>query len=301
MDDYSSAGKEGNVLPFGFRKIPVDEQIREDNWKLVEAGIRQGTEIVPVRRIRPLRVMMVLAPILLLAFGIWYMIYCTGNPGMEELKTGYGEVKNILLPDSSKIILNANSSIRMVQRNPKDGVSEVWLEGEAYFQVRKRSSAGKKFVVHTRQLDVEVLGTKFNVNTRREHAIVALEEGKVQLSVNGTTQTAPGKSEMVLRPGQVADVDGSRKLQLGSDKDVHVRSGWSRNEFHFDYTPLAEVARLIEDTYGYSMEAKDTTVFQMGVSGDLRASNLQELVKVLEAALPLSMRIENKKIYVIRP
>lgn len=301
MDDHSSTGKEGNVLPFGFRKIPVDEQIREDNWKLVEAGIRQGTEIVPVRRIRPLRVMMVLAPILGLAFGIWYMVYCTGNPGMEELKTGYGEVKNILLPDSSKIILNANSSIRMVQRNSEDGVSEVWLEGEAYFQVRKRSSAGKEFVVHTRQLDVEVLGTKFNVNTRREHAIVALEEGKVQLFVNGTTQTTPEKSKMVLRPGQVADVDGSRKLQLGSDKDVHVRSGWSRNEFHFDYTPLAEVARLIEDTYGYSMVAKDTTVFQMGVSGDLRASNLQELVKVLEAALPLSMRIENKKIYVIRP
>jgi transmembrane sensor len=301
MDDHSATGKEGNVLPFGFRKIPVDEQIREDNWNAVEAAICQGTEIVHARKFTPARVMMVAVPVILMAFGAWYIMYCKLNPGMEELKTSYGEVKNILLPDSSKIILNANSSIRMVQHSSEDGVGEVWLEGEAYFQVKKRSSAGRKFVVHTRQLDVEVLGTKFNVNTRREHAIVALEEGKVQLLVNGDAQTTPEKSKMVLRPGQVADVDSSRKLQLGSDKDVHVRSGWSRNEFHFDDTPLAEVSRLIEDTYGYVMEAKDTTVFQMGVSGDLRASNLQELVKVLEVALKLSMRIENKKIYVIRP
>lgn len=301
MDDHSATGKEGNVLPFGFRKVPVDEQVREDNWNGVEAAIRQGTVIVHAKRITLARMMMVAVPVLLLAFGAWYIIYSKINPGMEELKTSYGEVKNILLPDSSKIILNANSSIRMVQHSQEDGISEVWLEGEAYFQVRKRTSAGKKFVVHTRQLDVEVLGTKFNVNTRREHAVVALEEGKVQLSVNGAARTSPEKSKMVLRPGQVADVDSTRKLQLGSDKDVHVRSGWSRNEFHFDYTPLAEVARLIEDTYGYSMEAKDTTVFQMVVSGDLRASNLQELVNVLEVALKLSMQIENKKIYVIRP
>jgi transmembrane sensor len=302
-DQYSN--KEDKELPFEFRKKPVDEQMQQDNWNAVEAAICQPAAIrrpatpAAVRRIPRTKVWMAAASVCLIAIGTWYMVTGRGKPQAVELKTGYGEVKQILLPDSSLVILNANSSIRIQQEWSEEGGRQVWLEGEGYFQVRKKASTGQTFIVHTRQVDVEALGTKFNVNTRREHSVVSLEEGKVRLSVHGSAQTVLDKTgPTILRPGQVMEIDGSYQCRVNNDKDVSAHSGWARNEFHFDNTSLAEVASLIEDTYGYKMEVSDTSLLKLNISGDLRAANVKELVVVLEAALRLSMRIENKVIYV---
>lgn len=302
MDDVSKSSQEGNELPFEFRARPVDERIQEENWKAIEAAIRQKPEVAPVRSISWRRTFLVAASMIAVAFGIWYIGARTGTPQMAILKTGYGEVKNILLPDSSVVILNANSSLRIQQQWTDGDSRQVWLEGEAYFQVQKKPSTRQKFVVHTRALDVEVLGTKFNVNARRQHAVVSLEEGKVRLSVHGIVQSVmEKKTPVVLRPGQVMEIDESSQVRINEEKDVAAHSGWSRNEFHFDNTSLRDIARLIEDTYDYKMEAKDTSLFNLSVSGDLRAANVQELVKVLEVTLKLNMRIQNKTIYVTNP
>lgn len=307
MDNRRNNDAENNGLPFEFRKKPVREELQQENWKAVEAAIRQqsipGIEVVHVRKIPRVRLLMAAASVVLVVIGAWYIGNRTGKPQMAELKTGYGELKHITLPDNSVVILNANSSIRIPQPWSDEGSRQVWLEGEAYFEVEKRPAARQKFVVHTRQVDVEVLGTKFNVNTRREQSIVSLEEGKVKLSVHGEVQSVLEKeTPMVLRPGEVALVDDeSRQVKISNDKDVTAHSGWSRNEFHFNNTSLSEVARLIEDIYGYKMEVSDTALFQRSISGDLRAANVQELVKVLEVSLRLTMRIENKTIYVTNP
>jgi transmembrane sensor len=305
MDDRSNSGKEKEGLPFEFRKMPVAEQMQEENWRAIEAAILRQDDSAPVHRLSWLRLAVAAASVMLVAFGIWWIETRTAKPQLAEVKTGYGEVKHILLPDSSMVILNANSSMRIPQQWSDDdskGGRQVWLDGEAYFEVQKKSSTRQKFVVHTDQVDVEVLGTKFNVNTRRQHSIVSLEEGKVQLSVKGEVQSVlEKKAPVVLRPGQVVDIDGSTQVRISNDKDVITHSGWSRNEFHFDNTSLADVARLIEDTYGYKMEASDTTLFQRSISGDLRAANVQELAKVLEFTLKLRMRVEEKTIYVTNP
>ncbi|HTI08615.1 MAG TPA: FecR domain-containing protein [Puia sp.] len=302
MDDLSNSPEEGKGLPFEFRARPVDDPLREENWKAVEAAIRQQSEAAPVRGINWSRTFLVAASMIGVAFGIWYIGARTGTPQMSLLRTGYGEVKNILLPDSSVVVLNANSSLRIQQQWTDGDSRQVWLDGEAYFQVQKKSPTRQKFVVHTRDLDVEVLGTKFNVNTRRQHSIVSLEEGKVRLSMHGTVQSViEKKAPMVLRPGQVVVVDEARQVKVNEEKDVAAHSGWSRNEFHFDNTSLQEVARLIEDTYDYKMEAKDTSLYSRSISGDLRAASVQELVKVLEVTLKLNMRIQNKTIYVTNP
>jgi transmembrane sensor len=180
---------------------------------------------------------------------------------------------------------------------------QVWLEGEAYFQVQKKPSAAAKFVVHTKEVDVEVLGTKFNVNTRRQRAIVSLEEGKVRLSMNGVvTAVMEKKACLVMRPGQVAEVDEDLQAKVNEDKDVTERSGWSRHEFHFDHTSLGEIAHLIQDTYGYEMVMEDSAMLDKEISdaGGVRVSDVQDLVKVLIVASGYEMQIKDKKIYVTK-
>jgi len=106
-----------------------------------------------------------------------------------------------------------------------------------------------------------------------------------------------------MRPGETVVVDASSAPKLNEDRNVTAHSGWTKNEFHFDNTSLAEIARLMEDTYGYKMMVADSSLWKLSVSGDLRASNIQELIKVLEVTLKVSMRVdrERKTIYVTQP
>jgi transmembrane sensor len=306
MDEFSTNRNEKRSLPFGFRRKPLDERVQEENWKEVEAAIRQ-MEASPVRVMRGVwvvKVMVAAASIAALVIGIWWVSNRTGRPEeMAVIKTGYGEIKNVLLPDSSVVILNANSSMRIPSSWTETGGRQVWLEGEAYFQVQKKASTAAKFVVHTREVDVEVLGTRFNVNTRRQRAVVSLEEGKVRLSMNGiVTSVMEKKAGLVMRPGQVAEVDEDLQTKVNEDRDVASRSGWSRHEFHFDHTSLGEIAHLVQDTYGYEMEVEDSTMLEKQISdaGGVRVSDVQDLVKVLIVASGYNMQIKDKKIFVTK-
>jgi transmembrane sensor len=84
--------------------------------------------------------------------------------GKLAVQTEYGKLKQVLLPDSSSIVLNANSKIEYDKNWSKGKRREVWLEGEAFFDVRHLNqdttqvSTYDQFVVHTEDLDVEVLG-----------------------------------------------------------------------------------------------------------------------------------------------
>jgi len=304
MDELTNNDMENKGLPFGFKPMPVSDRLREENWKAVEEAMRreENEQVRPAGRgkvIRLVRVFSVAASLAAVAFGVWWIGARTGHLQYSQIKTGYGEIKSIILPDSSIVTLNANSSIRIPEEWTDASGRQVWLEGEAYFQVEKKPATVAKFVVHTRQVDVEVLGTKFNVNVRRERAIVSLEEGKVRLSVHGKDSAVLVKrSPMVLRPGQVIQIEGAQQARVNDDKDVAARSGWTHHEFHFDNTPLRDIAGMIEDTYGYKMEVADTSMLQVAISGDVRVRDVEEMTKVLEGTSGYTMRIKDKTIYV---
>jgi transmembrane sensor len=301
MDEFMSNDMDNKELPFGFRPLPVSDQLREENWRAVEEAMRQQEPVRaagPGRVIRLTRVLAVAACVTAIAFGVWWIGARTGHPQYSQIKTGYGEIKSIILPDSSVVTLNANSSIRIPEEWTEASGRQVWLEGEAYFQVQKKPASAAKFVVHARQLDVEVLGTKFNVNVRRQVAVVSLEEGKVRLSVHMSDSAVLEKrTPFIMRPGQVVMIDGS-KAKINEEKDVTTHSGWTQHEFHFDNTPLKDIAGMIEDTYGYKMEVADTSMLQMAISGDVRIGSIDEMIKVLKGTSDYTFNIRDKTIYV---
>src|SRR5690625_3679105 len=90
----------------------------------------------------------------------------------------YGDTRTVHLADGSVVNLNANSTLRVSRWMKWRSVREVWVTGEAYFSV-KSTSDQRYFLVHTPQLNVEVLGTKFNIKDRYKSAKVVLQEGKV--------------------------------------------------------------------------------------------------------------------------
>lgn len=111
------------------------------------------------------------------------------NPTQETYQTGYQETRTVKLSDGSEVTLNANTLIRVVIDNGKNRPRQVWLQGEAYFHVNKLDHTQtnvnpepKKFIVHTDNFDIEVLGNIFNADSRTSTSEVYLEKDKVQVA-----------------------------------------------------------------------------------------------------------------------
>lgn len=279
-----------------FRKEPVSPEIQAENWSKVEAAIQKEKS-----RIVWLRPMLVAASFLLVAAtSVWlFLKYENQNLYLTEVKTVFGEIKRITLPDGSTVVLNANSVLKVPKVWKDNGKRNVWIEGEAYFTVAKKKVTGDIFVVHTKDVDIEVLGTRFNVNTRNDQSTVALEEGKVQLAVKDVASNDAKKPQpMVMKPGEVAVVNKNDVVKLDADSTISMYSGWARNEFHFNYTSLAEVAKMIQDTYGYSIVISDSALWQAKISGELRAGNIEDMAKVLEVILKRKITIKNKTLVI---
>src|SRR5690554_1130205 len=93
--------------------------------------------------------------------------------------TSNGETMEIVLPDSSVVMLNANSSLVWRTSNQNE-LREVRLSGEAFFNVR--SMTEKPFRVYSNEMIIEVLGTSFNLNNRENKDEVFLEEGSIRIN-----------------------------------------------------------------------------------------------------------------------
>lgn len=114
----------------------------------------------------------------------------TDTPSYCQIEVPVGATSRVLLPDSSVVVLNGGSNLKYDARWIERPLREVFLSGEAYFQVKKK--ADKPFVVHTDDLNVKVLGTIFNVSSYPddETVKVSLIEGRVKRlhSIRNTKQ-----------------------------------------------------------------------------------------------------------------
>jgi len=192
-----------------------------------------------------------------------------------------GVVQSILLEDGSKVTLNANSSIKV----PRDFMGhenrEVWIKGEAFFEVSKKSNR-MKFIVHTDNLDVEVLGTKFNVNNRRGKTEVMLAEGKVKL-------LAKDQQPLIMKPGeQVSLSDSQDHFQKQLVKPEKFEA-WRSNMLVFENTPLAEVAEIIHDYYGVKMIVPDSLLGKRQFTGTLPNNDLDVILIALSTAYKIDI------------
>jgi len=126
----------------------------------------------------------------------------TGHP-LTMHTTHHGEKQKIILPDGSRVFLNSNSTLAYNHDWKDSEKRKVRLSGEAFFQVREKAHKGRKvkFVVMTKNIEVEVVGTEFDVNTRNEQTQVFLNSGRVNLKIPEKQQTVP------MHPGEIMEYD----------------------------------------------------------------------------------------------
>ena len=191
---------------------------------------------------------------------------------LNKLIIPYGKTSEVLLPDGTKVYLNAGSRF-IYPENFIDKNREVFLIGEAFFEVKHDSE--HPFIVQTPDINIKVLGTKFNVSAYPSDNIVetVLTEGKVRLKQNNTWLF----SESVdLAPNQLAAYNKkSMKTEL-STVDTDNYTLWKDRIFKFESTELSKVIKKIERFYNIKVQYSNSLQRSIKISGKLDLKEGQE-------------------------
>lgn len=235
-----------------------------------------------------------------LLFALSAIAYLLRNDSEQHITctTDYGETRTILLPDSSIVHLNANSTLTYTATWDEEHPREVWLNGEAFFDVQRKVGKTEeiqndhpdRFMVHTRQLDVIVLGTQFNVNERRGKTKVVLHSGKVKL------QTLD-KADMMMEPGELAELNPEAGKLVKKIVDTKIYNSWINNQLIFENTPLHEVAATLEDNYGLKIEFAEG-IAQERFTGTIPTDNIDIFFTILSESLDVDITSHNDLIKV---
>jgi len=194
----------------------------------------------------------------------------------KDYVTQYGETMTIVLNDESQVVLNANTRLKVPRLLGYYNKREVWVNGEAFFNVSKKENH-QKFIVHTNNLDVEVLGTRFNVTDRREATRVVLQEGKVRVVANRDE----GEMALLEESGDYAEVKKESTEIITRRVDESLYTAWQDKRLKFQEVALSKVLETIEDYYGVRLSTRDTTLINRKFSGTLPNNDLNIILQAL--------------------
>ena len=189
----------------------------------------------------------VAAAVAILLTGTYFYV----NSLDEQISTQYAEKKEIVLPDNSEVVLNADSRLIYSKKN-WNANRNISLEGEAFFKVAK----GKRFTVATEAGEVAVLGTQFNVENRKGFFEVTCFEGLVSVSFNGKETKLPAGSSFVAIDGQI----------VTDEKQNSIIPSWINAESTFKSIPLKFVLNEFQRQHNIIVETKniDTNLLYTG-------------------------------------
>jgi transmembrane sensor len=268
------------------------------------------------------------AAMLALIFSVGIACYFLGHnisPGKDrdfcELNVPYGSRSMVILPDSSKIWLNAGSKIKY-NRNFDISCREVFLEGEAYFEIKKSRHS---FVVYTSHLDIRVMGTAFNVKSYpdEDNIETTLVEGNIRIESKKSAKPVylkPREKLTYHKPDARTEVSYLKKEDeegqsvysdlaettpaLTPRRDINIKknvnteeyTSWKDGTLIFNKEPLESLARKLERKYDIIFSFEDEKLKSYSYSGTLRDFPLEQVLRALELTSPVKYSINEKNV-----
>lgn len=210
----------------------------------------------------------------------------------HTLNVPKGGQYQLILSDGTYIYLNSESQIKYppVFRE-KDSIRQVFIEGEAYLEVAHNEH--KPFIVNTRNGNIHVLGTRFNIHdySDEEYAYITLIEGKVRFTNNET--------EYTMHPGEEIAYHKTGKYLNHYSKNTSSTTAWTTGLFEFNSMPLHQImkqlSRWYDFTYEFAKEEQKNLLFT-GVA--YRNSSINHLLKQIEKTTAIKFKIHNKNIII---
>ena len=197
----------------------------------------------------------------------------------NHFTTQKGERQTIYLPDSTLVFLNALSEIRYP--NEFEDSREVFVKGEVFFDVTHDKD--KPFIVHTKELDVQVLGTAFNVNTLTSDKVISLERGKVNVVIKKSN------NQLSLRPNEQLIFNNRTNDIIKKNFSVTETLAWKSDMLILDNILFKDAIEQINHFYGVSFRLVDHKLENKRITGAFKGQNIDEFISTLEFIANISV------------
>ncbi|MDR3715261.1 MAG: FecR domain-containing protein [Puia sp.] len=262
-----------------WKKLP--EQDREqwvaDVFSKIRATIHTKDE--KVVRMSPYRrswLRISAAAAVLIAVALTYALW-QGRQGKQfetltALRVPAHQKKQITLPDGSMVWVNEGSELQYPQAI-SSGPREVYLFGEAYFDIRQ--DASRPFIIHTGKVITTVLGTAFNIREDKglHTVVVTVTMGRVKVSGS--------KGDLgIITPNQQISVNELSEVAVRSNVDVSQTIAWKEDDLHFEDITLAEAATKLEQRFHRKIDFSNNRISNCRFTGT--ASSGEGLDKILK-------------------
>lgn len=236
----------------------------------------------------------------------------------SEISTRYGSKTNIVLPDGSKVWLNAGSKITY-DNDFGELNREVKLTGEAYFDVVHL--AGKPFIIHTRAMDIKVLGTEFNVKSYPDEKTTetSLIRGSIEVSLNDKRA-----EKIIMKPNEklvVSNEDEEENtvvvakkrrtlkntpiISLGAlnyfslDSTI-LETSWVSNRLIFEDESFEEIAIKMSRWFGVDFNFEDDDIKHLRFTGNFQDESVNEALEAMQITADFRFSLTDKKVIITK-
>ena len=281
----------------------TNEEHREVVWKRIHTTVQKHNAQVAVKTFTMSTYLKIAASVaLLVSFTV--VLWMLGNDHTQTVTTDYGEVKAITLPDQSIVMLNGNSILTYEDAWDAQTPREVWIKGEAYFDIKHLNqdtlfvTPGDRFIVHGNGIDIQVLGTSFNVKSRRNKTNIALLTGKIEVSYADPTSVSSGG--LVMLPGDYVEYAGQKLLTKKKLARPHKAATWTVREITFTDPSLNDIMETLQDNYGYAVNVEDQELMSLKIEGEISVTSVQELLSLVSSTLGIHLEESGNEIIISR-
>ncbi len=278
--------EKGSKIYDGLKEVKhLNEANQSASWTDIEKSMSKG-------RIHRISVQLLkYAAILLVAFisGIYAHSFLTSTDcdvQYAEMEVMYGQTGHLFLFDGTEVWLNSGTKLKYPNKfnqNERD----VFIEGEAFFKVKPNKKL--PFKVKTGKLEVEVLGTSFNVMAypTEEKQSVFLVEGSVQIN------NPEGNKIGEISPGQMAvKTEGDPAIQV-QNADPYFYTSWKNGKIIFNSEKLSDIAKKMERWYNVEIRFSEESLKDYNFSGTiLRNKPIDQTIMAMEQLAPIKFKYE---------
>lgn len=238
-------------------------------------------------------------------------------PAKNEVNTKYGSKTQLVLPDGTKVWLNAGSKMTY-EKNYGIHSREINLTGEAYFDVVK--NAEKPFIIHADKVTIKVLGTAFNIRCYpdEKNTETSLVRGSLEVTVKGSQQKfilKPNEKLIIRNSGILTEkrkrsavVNTSDELNnneielshislLPQDSSI-VETSWVNNRLVFRSESFDEVALKMERWYNVNIEIEDEKLKSKKFTGVFENETVDQALAAMQLTTSFLYRISNEHIII---
>lgn len=277
-------------------ELEVDIALEKMKNRILQEQVHKssGRKVSYTLLYRGFRVAAILLLLLSIGYGLGFYKGDTSRKILvqKELITAKGSKGNFTLPDGTSVWLNSES--KLTYPESFDGNKrEVTLEGEAYFEVTKDKK--KPFIVKTGEIDIEVLGTSFNVDNYASNEFVqtALLSGSVKISGNVMEKA------VYLKPNDLFLYNKSEHKATVNKVKAPLYADWIKDRLTFDNDYLSDILISMEGRYNLTIECPAQFASNTRMSFTIRQENIQEILEAMSYIAPIKYELKNGKAYII--